>query len=103
MKIVFMGPPDTAVPFVEALRRQHEIVLVVTQPDKPQGRGRDVQPPPLKKWANEYSIPVAQPERARNPEFIAQLEAVQPDAIAVVAYGQILPNAVLELPRVACL
>ena len=103
MKIVFMGTPALAVPFVEKLRESHEIVLVVTQPDKPQGRGRETQMPPLKKWANEYSIPVSQPVRARDESFIEEMRTYAPDAIAVVAYGQILPNAILEMPRLACL
>lgn len=103
MKLIFMGTPALAVPFVERLHAEHEIVLVVTQPDKPAGRGRTLQAPPLKTWANEYSIPVAQPERARNEDFIAHLQTFQPDAVAVVAFGQILPRAILEMPRLGCL
>lgn len=103
MKLIFMGTPALAIPFLERLHEEHEIILVVTQPDKPAGRGRTLQAPPLKAWANEYSIAVAQPERARSEDFIAHLQTFQPDAIAVVAFGQILPRAILEMPRLGCL
>ena len=103
MKLIFMGTPALAVPFLERLYAEHEIILVVTQPDKPAGRGRALQSPPLKAWANEYSIPVAQPERARNEDFIAHLQTFGADAVAVVAFGQILPRAILEMPRLGCL
>lgn len=104
MKLIFMGTPALAVPFLELLHADHEIVAVVTQPDKPTGRSRSsVQAPPLKAWANEYSIPVLQPERARNDAFVEELRAFNADAIAVVAYGQILPRAILKMPRLGCL
>ncbi len=104
MKIIFMGTPALAVGFLERLHREHEIVAVVTQPDKAAGRSRSaLQAPPLKKWANEHSIAVLQPERARNAEFVEELRAFGCDAIAVVAYGQILPREILEMPRLGCL
>lgn len=94
-----MGTPALAVPSLELLRAEHEIVLAVTQPDRPAGRGHKLLPPPVKEYAQAHQIPVAQPARARDQSFIDLLEEVQPDAIAVVAYGQILPREVLELPR----
>ena len=102
MKIIFMGTPALAVPTLEALRLDHEIALVVTQPDKPAGRSGKPVASPLKAYALEHDLPVAQPERARNEEFIDQLREVAPDAIAVVAYGQILPRAILDLPPRGC-
>ena len=102
MKIVFMGTPALAVPTLEALREEHEIALVVTQPDKPAGRSSKPAPSPLKAYALEHGLAVAQPERARSEEFIDKLRHVAPDAIAVVAYGQILPRAILDLPPRGC-
>jgi methionyl-tRNA formyltransferase len=102
MKIIFMGTPALAVPSLEALHAEHEIILVVTQPDKPSGRSKQPVAPPLKQWAQKRNIAVAQPERARNEEFVQQLRDLAPDAIAVVAYGQILPRAILELSPKGC-
>lgn len=97
-----MGTPALAVPTLEALREEHEVALIVTQPDKPAGRSGKPVPSPLKKYALEHGLAVAQPERARNEDFIGQLRDVAPDAIAVVAYGQILPRAILDLPSRGC-
>lgn len=97
-----MGTPALAVPCLEILRSEHEIVLAVTQPDKPAGRSHQLAASPVKRYAQEHNIPVSQPERARNEEFIAQLREIAPDAIAVVAYGQILPRAILELALQGC-
>lgn len=94
-----MGTPQLAVPSLEALREEHEIALVVTQPDKPGGRGHKLLAPPVKEYSLAHGLPVAQPEKARDPNFIEQLRATRPDAIAVVAYGQILPREILDLPR----
>lgn len=94
-----MGTPALAVPSLELLRAEYEIVLAVTQPDRPAGRGHKLLPPPVKEYAQAHQIPVAQPERARDQTFIDLLEETKPDAIAVVAYGQILPRAILELPQ----
>lgn len=94
-----MGTPALAVSALELLQAEHEIVLTVTQPDKPAGRGHKLSPSPVKQYALENGIPVAQPERARDESFVAQLREYRPDAIAVVAYGQILPREILELPR----
>lgn len=103
MKIAFMGTPALAVPCLDALAQDHEIAVVVTQPDKMGGRrSHELLAPPVKTRALEMGVPVLQPERARNEEFVAQLREFAPDAIAVVAYGQILPRSVLELGPKGC-
>lgn len=102
MKLIFMGTPALAVPSLEMLHAEHEILCVVTQPDKPVGRSKVPQPSAVKTWALEHGLTVAQPERARNEEFVAEMRALEPDAIAVVAYGQILPRAILELAPRGC-
>jgi methionyl-tRNA formyltransferase len=101
MKIVFCGTPSFAVPTLKyVLRAGHEIPLVVTQPDRPSGRGMQLVEPPVKLTALEAGLPVVQPEKIKNnAEFRAQLEAIQPDVILVVAYGRIIPKWMLELPR----
>lgn len=99
MRVIFMGTPALAIPALELLAREHEIVLVVTQPDKLAGRGHKLQASPVKEYSLERGWPLLQPERARDQNFIAQLRATKPDAIVVVAYGQILPLEILELPR----
>ena len=99
MRILFWGTPDFAIPSLRALLGEgHDVVGVVTQPDRPAGRGRTVQAPPVKRVALEEGIPVLQPERARGDAFLAQLRALEPDISVVVAYGQILRREVLELP-----
>lgn len=103
-KIVFMGTPDFAVPAFKALLDAgYRIVAVVTQPDRPKGRKRILTPPPVKEEAVKAGIPVLQPERLRHPEAVAELAAYQPDLIVTAAYGQILPKAVLDLPRYGCI
>ncbi|MBW3637794.1 MAG: methionyl-tRNA formyltransferase [Armatimonadetes bacterium] len=102
MKIAFMGTPALAVPCLETLARDHEIIVAVTQPDKIGGRGHELLASPVKLRALQLEIPVLQPERARNEEFIAQLREFSPEAIAVVAYGQILPREVLEMAPRGC-
>ena len=101
MKLVFCGTPEFAVPTLEAvLAAGHEVALVVTQPDRGAGRGMELQAPPVKRLAEARGIPVVQPEKIKNNmEFRARLEAIQPDAILVVAYGRIIPQWMLELPR----
>src|SRR5271155_357517 len=101
MKLVFCGTPEFAVPTLEAvIAAGHEVALVVTQPDRAAGRGMEVQVPPVKKTALARGLPVAQPEKIKNnAEFQALLEGTQPDAILVVAYGRIIPQWMLELPR----
>jgi methionyl-tRNA formyltransferase len=101
MKLVFCGTPEFAVPTLEAvLKAGHEVALVVTQPDRAAGRGMGIQSSPVKRVALERGLPVAQPEKIKNNEvFQALLVGIQPDAILVVAYGRIIPQWMLELPR----
>ena len=105
MKLVFCGTPRFAVPTLEALiAAGHEILLVVTQPDRPVGRAQELQAPPVKQTALTTGLQVTQPEKIRNnAEFRAQLEAIAPDAIVVVAYGRIVPPWMLALPRFGCI
>src|SRR5712691_2067876 len=105
LRIVFMGTAELSCASLRALLAapDFQIVGVVTQPDKPRGRNLKLQPSPVKELAVGHGLPVLQPERARNEEFIQQLRAVGPDLIAVAAYGQILPRSILELPRFGCL
>lgn len=97
-KIVFMGTPDFAVPVLQALIQNHEVIGVVTQPDRPAGRGNQVQESPIKKVAQAANIPVFQPEKLRRKESIDELKQWQPDAFVVAAFGQILPQSVLDIP-----
>lgn len=104
MRIIYMGTPDFAVPTLEALiQSKHEVIAVITQPDKPKGRGKAMQFPPVKEKALEYGIPVYQPVKVREPSFIEQMKEWKPDAIVVAAFGQILPKAILDLPRYGCI
>ena len=103
MKIAYMGTPALAVPCLDKLAPDHEVVVVVTQPDKLGGRGgKDVLSSPVKKWALERGVAILQPERARDETFVEKLRAFEVEAIAVVAYGQILPNSVLEMAPKGC-
>ena len=103
MRIVFMGTPDCSVPALEALvEGGHEVVAAITQPDKPKGRGKAVLMTPVKEKAMELGIPVYQPVKVREPEFVEKLRQMEPDAIVVVAFGQILPKSILEIPRYGC-
>lgn len=101
MRIVFWGTPDFAAESLkELLNSKHEVVAVVTQPDKPKGRGKKIQPPPVKVVAQEAGIPVFQPEKIKNnKEFIQKLKELKPDIFVVVAYGKILPEEILYLPK----
>lgn len=104
MRVVFMGTPDFAVDTLKTLvESRHELVGVVTQPDKPKGRSGKLQLTPVKETALQYGIPVYQPERARDPEFFQILENLSPDVIVVVAFGQILPKTILQLPKYGCI
>ncbi|MCX7816175.1 MAG: methionyl-tRNA formyltransferase [Syntrophales bacterium] len=103
-KITFMGTPEFAVPSLEKLISEgHRIEAVITQPDRPRGRGRQVQPSPVKIKAMEYGLPVYQPEKVKDPSFLEQLQKINPDLIVVVAFGQILPPEVLHLPPLGCI
>src|SRR5438552_3192783 len=95
LKIVFMGTAAFAIPCLRAVAAEHEVLAVVTQPDRPRGRGMQLHPSPVKQAAVDLALPVLQPEKASQPEFAAQLLALGPQVIAVVAYGQILRPAVL--------
>ena len=104
MKLVYMGTPDFAVPPLTALvEAGHEVAAVVTQPDKPKGRGKAVLMTPVKEKALSYGIPVYQPARVKkDEEFLKTLREINPDAIVVAAFGQILPKEILELPKYGC-
>lgn len=102
MKVVFMGTPDFAVPVLEALIKNHEVVAVVSQPDKPKGRGKKLQSTPVKAVAEANNIPVYQPERIKNDEFVDFLEKIEADIYVVVAYGQLLSQRILDIPKYGC-
>lgn len=103
MRIVFMGTPDFSVPVLECLAEsEHEVVLVVSQPDKPKGRGKELLQTPVKKKAQEYHIPVLQPEKVKAWQVVEELRKIQPDCIVVVAFGQILSKEILDLPKYGC-
>ncbi|HBF6022792.1 TPA: methionyl-tRNA formyltransferase [Clostridioides difficile] len=104
MKIVFMGTPDIAVPCLQKIiDEKYEILGVVTQPDKPKGRGKKLGMSPVKELAIENNIPIYQPVKARDKEFIDKIKSLNPDVIVVVAFGQILPKEILEIPKLGCI
>lgn len=103
MRVIFMGTPDFAVETLRAiLAAGHEVALVVTQPDKPKGRGRALQEPAVKQCAKEHNLPVYQPRRIREAESIEYLRQYRPDIIIVAAFGQILPKEILQMPAYGC-
>ena len=103
MKIVFMGTPDFAVSTVDAIYKAgHEILLVVTQPDKPRGRSGALAPSPVKEWAMEHGIEVFQPVRIKRPEAVEVLKKYEADVFVVTAFGQILSQEILDMPRLGC-
>lgn len=102
MKAIFMGTPDFAVPCLAALCEVAEVTAVITQPDKPKGRGKQMQPTPVKVEAMARNIPVYQPEKVKTPEFTAKLKEMAPDIIIVVAFGQILSQEILDIPKYGC-
>lgn len=100
MKLIFFGTPAFALPSLRALvNGGNEVVAVVTQTDKPQGRGRRVAPPPIKELARSLGLAVFQPDQVRDSQFIQELRVLKPEAIVVVSYGRILPQAILDMPR----
>ncbi len=103
MKILFMGTPDFAVNSFTALCREFSVVGVITQPDKPKGRGYTLTPPPVKVEAEKLGIPVYQPETLKDGAIKELLEKLSPDLIAVVAYGKILPSYILDYPKYGCI
>ena len=104
MRVIFMGTPDFSVGTLEALiEAEHEVCLVVTQPDKPKGRGKEMQFTPVKEAAVKHDIPVYQPKKIREPECVEVLRKYQADVMVVVAFGQILPKEILELTPYGCI
>jgi methionyl-tRNA formyltransferase len=100
MRLIFLGTPAFAVPTLEAVARAHDVISVVTQPDRPKGRGQELAPPPVKEAALRLGLPVYQPERIRRPEALEHLAQLAPEIMVVVGYGQIIPQAVIDLaPR----
>ncbi len=102
VKVVFMGTPEFAVPCLREVCLHHEVIAVITQPDKPKGRGHKMQHPPVKEFAVSQGITVLQPERIRNAEFVSELRNIHADVFIVVAYGQILSKEILDMPRFGC-
>lgn len=103
MRIIFMGTPDFAVPSLDALvAGGYRIACVITQPDRPKGRGRQLTPPPVKTAALAKGLPVLQPEKIRLREPLDYLESLQPDLLVTAAYGQLLPKRLLDMPRLGC-
>src|SRR5690348_5542034 len=104
MRIVFIGTGEIGAPTLRALQKsEHELVGVVTQPDKPVGREQKITAPPIKAAISPATIPILQPPKIKNAEAIEQIRALAPDVIVVIAYGQILPRHVLDIPKLACL
>lgn len=103
MRVIFMGTPDFAVPTLEALIEKHEVLAVVTQPDKPKGRGKKMVFPVIKEKAFEHNITVYQPQKVKTPEFVEILKEYQPDIMVVVAFGQILSEEILNIPKYGCI
>ncbi len=98
MRVVFMGSPEFAIPTLTRLIQEHQVAAVVCQPDRPAGRGRRVQAPPVKQLAIKHGIPVLQPAKVRDADSLAAVRSRQPEIIVVAAYGQILPQALLDIP-----
>ena len=103
MRVIFCGTADFAVPSLRALAQHHDVLLVVTQEDRPAGRGRQPRMSPVKQAAGDCGIPVAQPRSLRRESVVAELAAHAPEAIVVAAYGKIIPPAILDLPPLGCL
>lgn len=104
MNLVFMGTPEFSVPTLQRLiNSDHTVLAVVTQPDRPKGRGKLLVAPPVKIVAEQYGIPVLQPQRIKAPDIRQQLNDLAPDALVVVAYGQILPESILQIPPMGCI
>jgi len=104
LRIIFMGTPEFACPTLQTLiDRGENVVAVATQPDRPKGRGQQMQPPPVKELAIRHGIPVIQPVKIRVPEAVEEIRSFAPDLIVVVAFGQILPKSLLDIPRLGCI
>mgnify|MGYP002625515879 CR=1 FL=1 len=102
LRTVFMGTPDFAVPCLARLAKISDVAGVVTQPDKPRGRGQKLSPSPVKAFAEAHGLTVYQPKRVREEAFISELEKIAPELIVVVAFGQILPQRILDIPPLGC-
>lgn len=104
MRVIFMGTPDFATETLEEIvKAGHEVVGVVTQPDKPKGRGKTMMPTPVKETALKYNLPVYQPRKVREPEFVELLRSLKPDVMVVAAFGQIITKEILEMPKYGCI
>lgn len=104
MRVIFMGTPDFATGTLEKIvLAGHEVVGVVTQPDKPKGRGKTLMPTPVKEVAVKYNLPVYQPKKVREPEVVELLRGLKPDVIVVAAFGQIISKEILEMPKYGCI
>ena len=104
MRVIFMGTPDFATETLEEIvKAGHEVVGVVTQPDKPKGRGKTMMPTPVKETALKYNLPVYQPKKVREPEFVELLRSLKPDVMVVAAFGQIITKEILEMPKYGCI
>lgn len=104
MRVIFMGTPDFATGTLEEIvKAGHEVVGVVTQPDKPKGRGKTMMPTPVKETALKYNLPVYQPRKVREPEFVEVLRSLKPDVMVVAAFGQIITKEILEMPKYGCI
>jgi len=103
MRIVFMGTPDFAVPSLQVVAEEHELLAVVTQPDRKRDRGQKVQFSPVKQQALAYGVPIFQPEKINSAKFIGTLTELSPEAIVVVAFGQKIPRKILQLPPYGCI
>lgn len=101
--IIFMGTPDFAVPCLDKLHKNYNVTAVITQPDRPKGRGQHLAKSPVKIYAEAHNLPVYQPEKIKTPEFTAKLRQMQPDLIIVVAFGQILSQEILDIPQFGCI
>jgi len=99
-----MGTPEFAIPSLDMLLKEgYDVAAVVTQPDKPKGRGNKMSPPPVKEYAMEHGIEVLQPEKVKTEEFVEKIKAINPDLLVTAAYGKILPKSVLDIPKHGCI
>ena len=103
LRVIFMGTPEFAVPSLAALMKFTEIICVVTQPDRPKGRGHKLLPSPVKIFAQERNLPIMQPERVKKAEIVEKIAEMEPDLIVVVAFGQILSQKLLDIPKFGCI
>lgn len=103
LRVIFMGTPEFAVPSLKILYETQEVIGVVTQPDRPKGRGQKLQPSPVKVFAQEKNLPILQPQKIKSPEAVEELKKFRADLIVVVAFGQILSQEILDLPKFGCI